>query len=49
MLNNKNIFFDKNKMSEMMMNVANKITQLFVIWKRKIDALIAINYKLYNI
>lgn len=39
MINNKNIFFDKNKMSEKMMNVANKITQLFVIWKRKIDAL----------
>ncbi len=39
LVNNKNIFFDKNKMGEKMMNVANKITQLFVIWKRKIDAL----------
>ena len=39
LVNNKNEFFDKNKMSEKMMNVANKITQLFVIWKRKIDAL----------
>jgi hypothetical protein len=39
MVNSKNEFFDKNKMSEKMMNVANKITQLFIIWKRKIDAL----------
>ena len=33
------MYLEKNKMGEKMMNVANKITQLFVIWKRKIDAL----------
>ena len=37
--NSKNEFFEKEKMTYKMINVAKKIALRFVIWKRKMDAL----------
>ena len=42
--NLKNEFFDKDKMTNKMINVAKKIASLFIIWKRKIDALDSANF-----
>ena len=42
--NLKNEFFDKDRMTNKMINVANKIAALFIIWKRKIDALDSANF-----
>ena len=42
--NLKNEFFDKDRMIKKMINVAKKISSLFIIWKRKIDALDSANF-----